>query len=124
MRRTVQEVFNSIQEKKRSQRQVKQMYRDALDSSSEYRELTEKVEQLRERKKQLEAAAWDEAGATDKFETTKLDIKSDREMLNDLAIAQLMSGETVKVVDQDSNEYEPRFSVSFKKTNVVHQQPI
>ena len=124
MRRTVQEVFNSIQEKKRSQRQVKQMYRDALDSSSEYRELTEKVEQLRERKKQLEAAAWDEAGAKDKFETTKLDIKSDREMLNDLAIAQLMSGETVKVVDQDSNEYEPRFSVSFKKTNVVHQQPI
>jgi predicted nuclease with TOPRIM domain len=123
MRKTVQEVFNAIQEKKKSQRQVREMYKDAIEASGEYRELVEKIDKLRERKKQLEAQAWIEAGAKDKYETTKLDIKSDRELLNDLAISQLMSGETVKVVDQDNHEYEPRFTVSFKKTNVVELRP-
>ena len=122
MARTVQEVFIAIQEKKKTQREVRRMYTDAIESSGEYRELTEKMEKLRERKKQLEAAAWIEAGSKDKYETTKLDIKSDRKMLSDLAISQLMSGETVKVVDADNHEYEPRFSVSFKKANVVEKR--
>ena len=122
MARTVQEVFIAIQEKKKTQREVRRMYTDAIESSGEYRELTEKMEKLRERKKQLEAAAWIEAGSKDRYETTKLDIKSDREMLSDLAISQLMSGETVKVVDADNHEYEPRFSVSFKKANVVEKR--
>ena len=63
MRKTVQEVFNAIQEKKKSQRQVREMYKDAIEASGEYRELVEKIEKLRERRKQLEAQAWIEAGA-------------------------------------------------------------
>src|ERR1700722_3200261 len=124
MRKTVQEVFNAIQEKKKTQRQVREMYNDAIEASGEYRDLVEKIEKARERKKQLEAQALIDAGAKDKHETTKLDIKADREMLNDLALSQLMSGETVKVVDADNHEYEPRFSVSFKKANVAEQQRV
>ncbi len=81
----------------------------------------EKIEKLRERKKQLEAQAWIDVGTKDTYETTKLDIQSDREMLNDLALSQLMSGETVTVVDEDNRAYEPRFTVSFKKANVVER---
>ena len=124
MRKTVQEVFNAIQEKKKSQREVRAMYSDAIEASGEYRDLVEKIEKLRERKKQLEAQAWIEVGAKDKYETTKLDIKSDIELLNDLAISQLMSGETVKVVDADNHEYEPQFRVTFKKANVVEQRQV
>ena len=98
------------------------MYRDALEGSGEYRELGEKLEQLKSRKKQLEGQAWEEAGSKNKFETSKLDIKQDREMLADLAISTLMSGETVKIVDHDNNEYEPKFSVSFRKVNTVNKQ--
>ncbi len=121
--RNIQEVFNGIQEKKRELREIKNMYRDALESSGEYRELNEKLEQLKARKKQLEAVAWTDVGTKDKYETSKLDVKQDKGMLTDLAVNSLMSGETVKVVDQDNNEYEPKFSVSFTKLNVVNQNP-
>lgn len=121
--RNIQEVFNGIQEKKREIRELKKMYRDTLESSGEYRDLNEKLEQMKARKKQLEAVAWIDVGTKDKYETSKLDVKQDKEMLTDLAINSLMSGETVKLVDEDNNEYEPKFSVSFKKLNVVNQNP-
>jgi predicted nuclease with TOPRIM domain len=119
--RNIQEVFNAIQDKKKEIREIKKMYRDALESSGEYRELNEKLEELKIHKKQLEAVAWSDIGNKNSYETSKLDIKQDREMLTDLAMNTLMSGETVKIVDQDNNEYEPKFSLSFKKVNVVSQ---
>lgn len=119
--RNIQEVFNQIQEKKKEIRDIKKMYRDTLEVSGEYRELLEKLEELKARKKQLEAAAWEEVGSKNTYETSKLDIRQDRELLTDLAINILMNGETVKIVDTDNNEYEPKFSVTFKKTNVVQK---
>ena len=119
----LQEVFNRIEERKRESRSIKLQYRDALESSGEYREVVDKLEQLRARKKQLEGIAWSEVGSKDKFETTKLHIKEDREMLSDMALSNLMKGETVKVTDRDNNEYEPLFSVRFKKANQVSQKP-
>ncbi|SRR6266481_8181796 len=119
--RNIQEVFNKIEEKRKEMRGIKKMYRDVLGSSGEHKEVTDKIEQLRIKKKQLEASAWEEVGSKNKYETSKLDIKQDKEMLSDLAISTLMSGETVKVTDQDNNEYEPRFSVSFRKANVVQK---
>jgi predicted nuclease with TOPRIM domain len=115
----IQDVFNRIQEKRKESRSIKMLYRDALEASGEYREILEKLEQLKARKKQLEGVAWSEVGSKDKFELMKLDLKQDKEMLTDLALSTLMKGETVKVVDPDNNEYEPKFSVSFIKANVV-----
>ena len=120
--RNIQEVFNNIQEKKKEIKSIKKMYRDTLEISGEYRELLEKLEQMKARKVQLEGEAWAEVGNRDVYETKKLDIKQDQEMLADIALSTLMSGETVKIVDQDNNEYEPKFSVSFKKLNVVQDR--
>ncbi len=117
----IQDVFNRIEERKREQRNLKIMYRDILESSGEYRELKEKIEQLRSRKKQLENEAWAEAGSREKSDLLALNVKQDREMLSDLALSTLMKGETVKIIDKDNNEYEPMFSVRFKKANVVSQ---
>jgi hypothetical protein len=119
---SIQEIFNRLQERKSEQRQMRLLYKDALESSGEYRELLDKLEELKAKKKQLELEAWDTIGNKDKFDFIKLDINSDKELLNDIALSTLMKGETVKVVDRDNNEYEPKFNVSFKKTNVVSQQ--
>jgi arginyl-tRNA synthetase len=117
--RNLQEIFNQIQEKRTEQRNIKKMYRDTLEASGEYRDIVEKIDELKARKKELENSAWDEVGNRDKYELSKLDVKHDKEMLTDIAISSLMNGETVKVVDEDDNEYEPKFSVSFHKANVV-----
>jgi hypothetical protein len=118
----IQEVFNRIQETKKEQKHIRTIYKDLLESSSEYRELSEKLQALKERKKQIETEARMELGGdADKIEVLKRDIKNDQEMLSDIALSTLMQGETVKIVDRDNNEYEPLFTVKFKKTNVVQQ---
>ncbi len=115
----IQDIFNRIQEKRKETRSLKLLYKDAIEASGEYRELLDKLEQLKARKKQLEGEAWAEIGSKDKFELMKLDMKQDKEMLSDLALSTLMRGETVKVTDPDNNEYEPLFSVRFKKANQI-----
>jgi hypothetical protein len=40
---------------------------------------------------------------------------NDAELLADLALNQLVSGETVEIVDENDQKYEPIFSVRFKK---------
>ena len=118
----IQEVFNRIQETKKEQKHIRTIYKDLLESSTEYRDLLEKLQAMKERKKQIETEARMDLGKdADRIEVLKRDIKNDQEMLSDIALSTLMQGETVKIVDRDNNEYEPLFKVSFKKTNVVQQ---
>jgi hypothetical protein len=46
----------------------------------------------------------------------KIDLESDLDTLSDIALTQLMKGETVKVKDENEIEYDPIFSVRFRKT--------
>jgi hypothetical protein len=119
----IQDVFNRIQETKKEQRHIRAVYKDLLESSTEYRELLEKIQVLKERKKQLETEARAELGKdADRIEVLKRDVKQDQEMLSDIALSTLMQGQTIQVIDQDNNEYEPLFTVKFKKANIVQQQ--
>jgi septal ring factor EnvC (AmiA/AmiB activator) len=121
--RSPQEIFNVIHELKREHRTIQAMYKDALDSSQEYREILEKLKELKIRKKQIEEQTQSEMGNDSvKLETLKLDIKGHKESLTDVAISTLMAGETIKVTDKDNNAYEPIFSIRFRKTNEVRKE--
>ncbi len=50
-----------------------------------------------------------------KLDALRMHVQTDMEMISDMALNKLMSGETVEVVDADNNRYEPLFSVRFKK---------
>lgn len=113
----LQEVFARIQAAKKQKKDLETAYKDALRSSLEYQEVNEKVKTLRERKKQIEATIRDQfSGELTKIEDLKIDIASDMEMLTDIAMTQLMKGETVEVKDEFENTYEPTFKVAFKKS--------
>jgi hypothetical protein len=116
MSQNLQEVFKRIQEKKKEQSELKKMYRDALSVSGEYQEVLEELEALKLRKKKIEAGIQsDFKEEFDKLEGLKLNIAGDNQMLSDIALTQLTSGETVKIVDENKTEYEPIFTVKFKK---------
>ncbi len=113
----IQEVFKRIQEAKKQQKDLKSAYNDALKGSLEYVEIGDKLKTLRERKKQIENTIKESfASELTKLEDLKIDIASDLEMLSDIALTQVMKGETVQVTDEYNNTYEPIFSVKFKKT--------
>lgn len=112
----IQEIFVRIQENKKKLKDLKSMYKDALAGAQEYQEILDKMKTLRERKKQIEnTIKQDFASELTKMDDLKIDLLSDQEMISDAAITQMMKGETVAVTDEYQNEYEPSFSVKFKK---------
>ncbi len=112
----LQETFNRIQETKTKTREIRKQYREALEDSKEYQDILEKLEGLKLRKKQIETELKEDS-LTDfkKLDAYKMHIKTDMELLSDLALNQLVSGETVVVTDSKDQKYEPLFSVRFKK---------
>lgn len=112
----IQEIFARIQETKKKQKDIKTAYRDALSASEEYKSLTDKLNQLRARKKQIEnSVKQDFSSEFQQLDDFKVDLESDYTMLTDAAVTKLMKGETVQVTDEYNNNYEPSFSVKFKK---------
>jgi len=114
----VQEVFNKIREMKKEQKDLRDMYKDALVQADEYEEIVEEIKTLREKKKQIETRIQAELGrAWEKFDDLKREVETEKEMLNDIALTTLMKGETVEVKDEFDNAYEPVWKVNFKKAN-------
>ncbi len=112
----VQEIFNRIKEKQQEQKVLKGIHRDVMANSQEYQLILEEIKAVKEKKKKVE----DNLKSDLKSEFQKLDeiksyIASDKEMLSNMALTQLIKGETVGVVDEHNNKYQPVFSVRFEK---------
>lgn len=119
----VQEVFNRIKDTKRKAKEIKRMYKDSLEASFEYREVLEKLEAIKARKKQLELQIQEEsAGEFAKLDAYKMHIKTDNELLSDLALNSLVAGEAVEVKDENEEAYEPVFTVRFKKAHLIQKE--
>lgn len=109
-------VFSRIKETKKKQKEIREQYKDMLAQDNEYQELIEKLDALKARKKDIEAGVKAELQSEfQKLDAYKMHIQNDNELMSDLAINQLMSGETVELVDENDQKYEPIFSVRFKK---------
>lgn len=112
------DVFKRLQTYRREQRELKAIYRDALATNGEYQSIKEEIEDLKMKKKKIEMAVQDSFKEEfDKLEGLKLNIAGDSQLLSDLALNQLLAGESIKIVDEDKVEYEPAFTVRFKKIN-------
>lgn len=110
------EVFKRIQDKKKEQRDLRALYRDALSVNGQYQQILEELESLKMKKKQIESSVQaDFKSEFDKLEGLKLNLASDNLLLSDLAVKQLVDGESIKIIDENKVEYEPLFSVRFKK---------
>ena len=116
----LQEVFNQLQTIKGEQKTLKSAYREALAASTELTETGDQLKNLREKKKKIEQTIKEQfRSELDKLDQLKIDIEAQNTMLADIALSQLLSGQTVEVVDLDNNVYEPIFNVRFKKTNAL-----
>ncbi len=109
-------VFNRMQIKKKEQRELKAMYRDSLSVNGHYQEVLKDLEDLKFKKKKIEAGVQaDFKEEFDKLEGLKLNIASDQQLLSDIALSQFTKGELRKLVDENQVEYDPIFTVKFKK---------
>lgn len=108
--------FTKSEETKFKIKEIRQVVKEALQNQSEYLEIIEKINTLRERKKQIEESVKEGfSSEITQLEDLLIDLDTDKEALSDAALSMLMKGETVEVMDEYNNRYEPVFKVSFKK---------
>ncbi|PIT86098.1 MAG: hypothetical protein COU33_04945 [Candidatus Magasanikbacteria bacterium CG10_big_fil_rev_8_21_14_0_10_43_6] len=114
----LQTIFTRLEESKKELKDIRSAYKEALAGVQSYVELVDEMKVMREKKKQIEATVkQDFAGEFTKMEDLKIDIASDQELISDIAMSQIMKGDTVEVTDKYENDYEPVIKVSFKKVN-------
>lgn len=112
----LQEVHSRMRVKKKEQSEIKKMFKDSLAHDSRYTEILEQIKKLREEKKSIENRTWAQSqGDLEKLDLLSLDIKSDKELLSDIALNMYVAGKTVEVIDENQVRWIPAFAVSFTK---------
>lgn len=112
----LQLIFDEIAEKKQRSKELLANYKNALKNNEQYQTLLGDMGELKERKKAIEESVLEDLGkGAEELEEVKASIKGSQEMMTDVALNNLVSGKTVAVKDEFGNEYEPIWSVKFKK---------
>ncbi len=120
----LKDVWGRMQGTKQQQKTIRLLYKDSLESNREYRDLVEQLKQLKAKKSQIETETKSEMGKQyEELSRLAKELSLDKEMLADIAISSLMKGDPVKLTDEHDVEYEPVFSVRFRKLNEVSQRP-
>lgn len=117
---SLEEVYARIRAKKNEKSEIQKAFKDELANNPRHKQVSDQLKTLKEEKKSIENQAWASASQdAQKLDLLTLDIKSDTEMLADLALNKYASGETVEIVDEMNVRWLPKFSVSFKKDDDV-----
>lgn len=112
--RDIKELFEKIQEHRREQRELNSSIKDSLRNMPEYQDLSDQISRLQLKRAQLENAASEHVAS--KVDLLKLNIKEGMQTISDIALTTLMKGQSIKLKDSKNNEYDPIFSVRFKKS--------
>jgi hypothetical protein len=114
----IQSVFDRIKGKKQKRKDLQALYKEALGNSKTYQELLEDMDRLKDKKLRVEAAIRAEfVNEFAQIDRLKGDLQSDEQLLNDMVLSEFMKGETIEIMDEYNNKYEPVFKVGFKKAN-------
>ena len=116
--RNIQEVFDQIRQVQKEEYSLREMYKDALNNDTQYQEILEELKVLKEKKKKIEQETQAQLGNQFvQMESLKQSIRNSKQMLSDIALSNLIDGNSIEVKDEYNNFYEPKFNVSFKKTS-------
>lgn len=112
----LQEVYNELAELKEERKKLKEAIRDELKHHERYAQVADELATLKNEKKMIEVQVR-EAAPSDatRLDEIAVELKSNEELLSDLAFNLLMKNETVELTDQYANRFVPQFIVRFKK---------
>lgn len=112
---SLEEIYNRLKQKKRERKDMMDSARDALHNDASYQELLNEVEEIKIKLKQKKNEVMDEVIDRGKLEELTQDIKTDIELLTDIALSKFVAGEPVEIMDDMNVRLVPEFKVNFKK---------
>lgn len=116
--KNLQEVFNELTGVKKTIKEIQNEYKDALNNSPDFQETNDKIKELTEKRKQIQNNIQAEMGQRfQDLEVAKDQQKDLKEMISDIAMNNLIDGKSIELKDDNDSVYEPKFSVTFKRTS-------
>ncbi|MFA4954459.1 MAG: hypothetical protein WC641_04055 [Patescibacteria group bacterium] len=113
----IQDIFNRLQAKKKEKKKIHSAVRDALLTSKPYQDLVEELRRVREKKRGLEDQIKAQfASEMSEMEKIESDVKSDNQLVCDMALTKIMRGESIELQDENDTKYLPVLTVKFQKT--------
>lgn len=114
----IKELYLEIQEAKKKQKELSAVIKDAFSQTKEYQDLTDEMNRLRARKKQVEQTIRGEYSAEfNDLEDVRADIRDTKTVLSDLMWNELVKNNKVEVVDEHDNRFVPHVTVILKKAD-------
>jgi len=114
----IKEVYQRIRGNKGKLKELKNSAKDVLTNDFSYSKMKAEVDEKRKELKILEKQLITSNMINyDQMENFKIDIKTDEELLKDIALSLLMKNEQVELVDKYENKYIPELKVAFKRIN-------
>ena len=111
-------IWKRLNETKSKTRAIRNTWKDTLAQNKPYQDLVEKLGDLRAKKLQMEAEMKrDFDSEFTELEKHAEEMKSDKQLLADISLNKLVSGETVEIKDENDVTFFPVFSVRFQKTS-------
>ncbi|MBU1132571.1 hypothetical protein KKC32_05005 [Patescibacteria group bacterium] len=112
----IKEMHKEILEAQKKKKDLSQVIKDGFAQYTEYKDITEEMNKLRERRKQIELQVRQEYSSEyTQLEDISTDIKDSKTVLSDLIWNELMKNNTVEVTDEWENKYVPQVTVILKK---------
>jgi len=112
---SLEEIYARLKGKKAERRDLKTSFQDELKNNQRYQEILEEMLKLRVEKKALENEVLSREMDKAKFEELSVEIKTDTELLTDVALNKFLASEPVEIVDEINIRWVPAFTVKFKK---------
>jgi hypothetical protein len=120
----LQEVYNELRELKEERKKLKESIKDELKHHERHEQVLDEMNTLKAEKKMIETQVREAAPKdAQRLDEIAVEIKSNEELLSDLAFNLLMKNETVELTDKEANRYVPQFVVKFKKEGYSDEKP-
>ena len=114
----LKDVLQRIRVTKQEKRKLAASFRDVLAQSKSYQAILDQMKEIKVKKLRLETEMRQEfVREMEKVNKLSESLKTDAQLLSDMALTKFMKGESIEVVDENDVKYEPVFKVTFKKTN-------
>lgn len=113
--KNAQEVYDRIQNTKKEIKELKKTLTDQYEQVPEYLDIQEELKKQRAKRKLItNKVDAENPTIVTKLEDLKIDLASDKEMLNDIVVSTVMRGETVELQNQYQQAVLPIFTVTLK----------
>lgn len=111
-----QAIYNKIQETKKKIKNIKSFLKDQYELVSEYNEIQEQLKTLRIKRKEIMCYVHQQYPEEfTQLEDLKIDLASDKELLNDIVLSKYMKGDNIELENAYQQQVLPLFSVTYKQ---------